>query len=137
MVERDKSVGRCSLKKIDVFPHIFPKPLLDKASEVAVEPALGQFKRNSGIQVLYDLDARFRAMDQFGDEYCQILTISNPPIESIGEPPLSTELARLGNDILADLCVKHPDRFVGFSASMPMNDPEGTLNEIDRSINQL
>ena len=125
------------MRKIDVFPHIFPKPLLDKASEVAVEPALGQFKRNNGIPVLYDLDARFRAMEQFGDEYCQILTISNPPIESIGAPPLSTELAKLCNDILADLCVKHPDRFIGFSASLPMNDPEGTLNEIDRAINQL
>jgi uncharacterized protein len=125
------------MRKIDVFPHIFPKPLLDKASEVAVEPALGQFKRNNGIPVLYDLDARFRAMEQFGDDYCQILTISNPPIESIGAPPLSTELAKLGNDILAELCVKHPDRFIGFSASLPMNDPEGTLNEIDRAINQL
>jgi aminocarboxymuconate-semialdehyde decarboxylase len=125
------------MRKIDVFPHIFPKPLLDKASEVAVEPALGQFKRNNGIPVLYDLDARFRAMDQFGDEYCQVLTISNPPIESIGPPPLSTELAKVGNDILAELCQKYPDRFVGFSASLPMNDPEGTQREIDRAINQL
>src|SRR5205814_10264393 len=72
---------KCLVKKIDVFPHIFPQPLLDRAAKVAVEPALGQFKRNSGIPVLYDLDARFRAMDQFGDDYMQILTISNPPIE--------------------------------------------------------
>jgi aminocarboxymuconate-semialdehyde decarboxylase len=124
------------VKKIDVFPHIFPKPLLDKASSVAVEPALGQFKRNSGIPVLYDLDARFRAMDQFGD-YVQVLTISNPPIESIGPPPASTELAKQGNEILADLCVKHPDRFLGFAASLPMNDVDGTLTEIDRAINGL
>ena len=109
------------MKKIDVFPHIFPKPLLEKASTVAVEPALGQFKRNSGIPVLYDLDARFRAMGQFGD-YVQVLTLSNPPIESIGSPPASTEVAKMGNDILADLCAKYPDRFLGFAASLPMNE---------------
>ena len=124
------------MKKIDVFPHIFPKPLLDRASQVAVEPALGQFKRNSGIPVLYDLDARFRAMDQFGD-YVQVLTISNPPIESIGAPPASTELAKMGNEYLADLCQKHPDRFVGFAASLPMNDVDGTLKEIDHAVNDL
>src|SRR5207245_2485114 len=128
--------GRLTVKKIDVFPHIFPKPLLDKASTVAVEPALGQFKRNSGIPVLYDLDARFRAMDQFGD-YVQVLTISNPPIESIGAPPASTELARMGNEFVADLVQKHPDRFVGFAASLPMNDVAGTLHEIDHAINDL
>ncbi|HZT06140.1 MAG TPA: amidohydrolase family protein [Chloroflexota bacterium] len=124
------------MKKIDVFPHIFPKPLLDRASRVAVEPVLGQFKRNSGIPVLYDLDARFRVMDQFGD-YVQVLTISNPPIEAIGAPPTSTELARVGNDTLAELCVKYPDRFLGFAASLPMNDVDGTLREIDRAINEL
>src|SRR5688500_19795703 len=120
MVASDVLGGSNSMRKIDVFPHIFPKPLLDKASEVAVEPALGQFKRNSGIQVLYDLDARFRAMDQFGDEYCQILTISDPPIESIGEPPLSTELAGPGRGSRADRCVGEPARGGGSSAPRPL-----------------
>ncbi|MDE3074720.1 MAG: amidohydrolase family protein, partial [Chloroflexota bacterium] len=75
-------------------------------------------------------------MDQFGD-YVQVLTISNPPIESIGAPPASTELARMGNEFLADLCAKHPDRFVGFSASLPMNDIDGTLREMDRAVEDL
>jgi aminocarboxymuconate-semialdehyde decarboxylase len=38
---------------------------------------------------------------------------------------------------MADYVTKYPDRFPGFVASMPMNNPDAALDEIDRAIKQL
>ena len=75
-------------------------------------------------------------MDRY-DEYVQVLTLCSPPIEALGGPKETPELARLGNDGMAELCVKHPDRFPGFVASLPMNNPEAALAELDRALMTL
>jgi aminocarboxymuconate-semialdehyde decarboxylase len=49
----------------------------------------------------------------------------------------SPELARLANDEMAALVARHPERFPGFVASLPMNNPDAALGEIDRAIDQL
>ena len=98
----------------------------------------GQYmqKRVRGIPSIIDLDVRFRMMDKFPD-YFQVISLAAPPIEMMGEPPLTVELARLANDGMAELVAKHPDRFAGFVASLPMNDIEASLAEIDRAILRL
>ena len=59
--------------KLDIFNHIFPKIFYDKMMKV--NPDLVDIgKRVRGIPVLYDLDARFRCMDEF-DDYAQILCL--------------------------------------------------------------
>ena len=93
-------------------------------------------KRVREIPCIVDLDARFRIMDAFGD-YAQVICLPSPPIEVFGPPPLSTELARLANDGLAELVKQHPKRFPAFVASLPMNDPKGLLAEARRAINEL
>ena len=49
----------------------------------------------------------------------------------------SPALARLANDGMADICKAHPDRFPSFVASLPMNNPEESVKEIDRVIGEL
>jgi len=93
-------------------------------------------KRVREIPVLADLDQRFKVMDKHGD-YVQVLTLSSPPIEAFGSPKETPELARLANDGMAELVTKHPDRFPGFVASLPMNNPEAAVEEIDRAIMKL
>jgi len=121
--------------KIDIFNHIFPKSFYDKMLSVAPN-AKDINKRVRNIPCIVDLDERFRIMDRFKD-YVQIICLPNPPIESLGSPPLSTELAKLANDGMAELVRKYPDRFPGFIASLPMNDPEGLLKEAKRAIRDL
>lgn len=121
--------------KIDIFNHIFPKPFYDKMLSVAPN-AKDINKRVRNIPCIVDLDERFRIMDRFKD-YVQIICLPNPPIESLASPPLSTELAKLANDGMAELVRKYPDRFPGFIASLPMNDPEGLLKEAKRAIQDL
>jgi aminocarboxymuconate-semialdehyde decarboxylase len=38
---------------------------------------------------------------------------------------------------MADIVGRHPDRFLGFVASLPMNNPDASVAEIDRAIGQL
>jgi aminocarboxymuconate-semialdehyde decarboxylase len=121
--------------KIDIFNHIFPKSFYDKMLSVAPN-AKDINKRVRNIPCIVDLDERFRIMDRF-EGYVQIICLPNPPIESLASPPLSTELAKLANDGMAELVRKYPDRFPGFIASLPMNDPEGLLKEAKRAIQDL
>jgi predicted TIM-barrel fold metal-dependent hydrolase len=119
--------------KIDAFPHIFPKAFFDRMVEVA--PDKGAIKRWLHIPVLWDLDARLRMMDQFG-EYTQILTLSLPTIESLAPPDRSPALARLANDGMAEICERYPDRFPAWVASLPMNDVAASLDEMTYAIEQ-
>src|SRR5215211_6518879 len=88
------------------------------------------------LRTLWDLDARLRLLDQFGD-YAQVLSLANPPIELLGPPDATPDVARLANDGLAELTRLHPDRFPAFIASLPMNNIDATLREIDRAVGEL
>ena len=120
--------------KLDIYTHVFPQTFFDKLEEVVEDK--GPIKRWLNIPVLYDIDARLRMMDNFGD-YQQVLTLSAPAIEFVAGPDLSPEMARIANDGMAAICKAHPDRFPCFIASMPMNNPDATVAEIDRAIVEL
>lgn len=122
--------------KIDVFPHIVPKPYLDRFNRIASAPAASMQKRIAGVPCLWDLDVRFRVMDQF-DNYVQVLTLAAPPIEVMADPVTNRDLARLANDSMAELVARYPDRFVGFAASVSLDDVDGALMEADRAMGQL
>lgn len=121
--------------KIDIFNHIFPKTFYDKMMKVAPNHK-DMGKRVRAIPVIVDLEERFRMMDRF-DDYVQVLCLPNPPLEVLAGPELSPELAVIGNDGMADYVAKYPDRFPGFIASLPMNNPDAALAEAERAINDL
>jgi predicted TIM-barrel fold metal-dependent hydrolase len=121
--------------KIDIFNHILPPRFLEKFQEVAGHHG-DMVRRVFRVPLLVDLDARFRLMDSFGD-YRQILSLASPPIESYAGPELSPVLARLANDGMAQLVERHADRFPGFVASLPMNNPDAAVAELERTIRDL
>ncbi len=120
--------------KLDCFTHIFPVKFFERMQEVVENQA--PIKRWLNIPMLYDVDARLRIMDTFG-EYQQILTLSAPPIESMAGPDVTPGLARLANDGMHELVQKYPDRFPAFVASLPMNNPDEAVKELDRAIKEL
>lgn len=122
------------ITKIDVFNHIFPVKFFEKMLEMVSDK--GKVKRWLNIPFLVDLDIRFRKMDEFGD-YRQILSLSAPPIEAMAGPNQSPELARIGNDGMAEYVSKYRDRFPGFIASLPLNNPEASLEETHRCMRDL
>ncbi len=124
------------MKKIDIYNHIFPEAYWKFMIEVAGDHGdLG--KRVRSVPMLADLDERFRVMDLFGEEYCQILSVPAPPPEVLAGPEDAAELMRRANDGMAELCAKYPDRFPGFTATLAMNNMEATVEEIHRAIKDL
>jgi predicted TIM-barrel fold metal-dependent hydrolase len=121
--------------KLDAFCHVMPRPYAERLATVSDAPAAANIlNRISGIPALVDLDLRFRQMDEFGDDYRQIVSLPAPPPEDLGPPEVSRAVARLANAHLAELVGAHPDRFAGWVAALPMNDPEGALEEIDHAL---
>lgn len=122
--------------RIDVFAHILPDPYFHRLLAVSSPAAANLQKRVSAIPSIHDLSVRFRMMDQFPG-YCQVISLAAPAIESLGTPDRSPEFATLGNDSLAELVTRYPERFAGFIASLPMNAPEAALRELERAVDQL
>jgi predicted TIM-barrel fold metal-dependent hydrolase len=123
--------------KIDAFCHLLPRPYATRLASLGNTPeAAGIRTRIAAIPSLVDLDVRFAQMDEFGD-YRQIISLPAPPLEDVGPPPVSKELARLGNEGMAELVDRHPDRFAGFVACLPFNDVDGCLDEIDYACGTL
>jgi predicted TIM-barrel fold metal-dependent hydrolase len=126
--------------KIDAFTHFLPPDYRGRIMEILRSRGDAD-ARDFEVMLakdatLVDLEARFELMDTLGDDYRQILTLASPTLEELGEPELSAELGRVGNDELAELVDEYPERFVGFAAQVPMNDVELGLQEIDHAIGE-
>jgi predicted TIM-barrel fold metal-dependent hydrolase len=123
--------------KIDAFCHIMPRPYYERFFTLdATVHAANLRKRVSNIPSLVDMDVRFSQMDEFGD-YRQIINIAAPPVEDLGSPETSREMSRIGNEAMAELVRNHPDRFAGFTACVPMDDPEAAVAELEYAVTDL
>ncbi|HLH95168.1 MAG TPA: amidohydrolase family protein [Xanthobacteraceae bacterium] len=120
------------MRYIDAFNHFFPKRYYDALLETpAGAKDLG--KRVRGIPALSNLDERRRVVDMFED-YAQVLSLGLPPVERLWGPDRSPEMARIGNDGLAEIVANDRHRFVGYSALLPMNAPEAAAKEAERVL---
>jgi predicted TIM-barrel fold metal-dependent hydrolase len=121
--------------RIDVFTHIIPRKYNDTAAKVAPE-AIRQLNAQARYTIppLSDLDARFRIMDKY-DGLMHVLTLSL--LLPLADLSKSIDLVKLGNDELAELVLKYPDRFPAAVANLPMQDMDAALKEVDRAINDL
>ena len=120
---------------IDIYCHIFPERFFQEMIRVAPNLTnIGQRLRN--VKKLFDLDLRFGEMDQYGD-YRQVISLPNPPIEDLAGGETGLALARIGNDAMAELAQKHPDRFAGFVAAVSLTDVDGSIAETRRAVGDL
>ena len=71
-----------------------PAPYFDRLKKLVPDlPAATAFPR---LRTLWDLEARLRLLDQFGD-YQQVLSLANPPIELLPSPAQTADYARMAN----------------------------------------
>lgn len=119
---------------IDIFNHVMPPPYLEEMKKRSKEP--GMIKRMGSLPMLWDFEARARMLDQFPGVQ-QVLTLSAPSPEMLAGPDESPELARIANDGMAEACARWPDKYIAFVASLPMNNPDAALVEMDRAIGEL
>ena len=130
---------------VDMHAHIVDREYLDDlVSTLGLETestfdGKRLFRRNGSTVAwsradMFDIDQRLHEMDE-KDIAIRILSLSAPNVY-LWEGAHQLEAARHINDALGKLCRQHPDRFVGL-ASLPLEDIEGSLVELDRCINEI
>ena len=119
---------------IDAYNHVIPERYFEKLSEIAPDPRIIKFF--GSLPALHNTDAHKRLLGEF-DDYQQIISLANPPIEMLGNPEQTPALARLANDGLAERVRSSTERIVGCIASLPMNNPDAAVKEANRAVEEL
>jgi predicted TIM-barrel fold metal-dependent hydrolase len=123
------------MKRIDIFNHVMPMAYLELVKAHSKEP--GMVKRMSSLRMLWDIEHRVQMLREKFPDVQQVLTLGLPAPELLGGPEQSPEYARVANDGMAEMVKKWPNEFPAFVASLPMNNPQAALEEMDRAISQL
>jgi uncharacterized protein len=123
--------------KIDIFTHIIPSKYKQASLKGASKAVLAQ-NAKFPIEALWDLDVRFRVMDKYpGLMHVLTLGMTAGISEQSTDAEKSLYLCKIGNDEMAELVSKYPDRFPAAVASIPLNNMAAALKELDRAINDL
>src|SRR5262245_33800987 len=141
------SARRSTIRTIDIHAHFVPEEYL-RLIETQGEPhgvrlrsgangpmiVVGQAVIGPITAHYHNLDVRLKSMDVQG---VAIHALSlNPPMVYWADNDLGVRLARLVNDAMAEATRAHPERFVAL-ATLPMQDPEAAVNEVDRAVKEL
>ena len=133
------------MRKIDLHNHFYPPEYLEAIqsgpSNVNVtfdaegNPLLhypGDY--NIVVPGHRDIDYRQSVLKNAGVDM-QVLSFTTPGTH-IETPERAVELARLVNDCFSRIMRERSDRFSAF-ATLPMNVPEASVEELDRAFNEL
>lgn len=134
------------MRKLDLHTHYYPAIYFEKIREL---PSQFSFDKSPSGQTIIthrgarffgvtpamtDVARRLEDMDRVGIDI-EVVSLSTPNVFFAGARH-QPEIARIVNDAYAKLIAQHPTRFKAF-ASIPMDDPEAALHELDRAINEL
>jgi uncharacterized protein len=126
--------------KIDMFAHVCPQKYVDNFAQnnergIAWKQINGSAD-NLGGPALFNADKRVEMLERYED-YAQVLV----PICEILEPHLNVrdtaKLVESYNNAVSEWFDKYPRKILGAAATIPMNDTEAALQEIERAITQL
>jgi aminocarboxymuconate-semialdehyde decarboxylase len=139
--------SRQTTHAIDIHAHFVPEEYL-QAIEKEGEPhgvrvrsgpngpmiLVGQAAIGPLTAHYHNLELRLKSMDR---QRVAVHALSlMPPMVYWADGALGRRLAKLVNDAMAEANRAHPDRFV-FLATLPMQDPEAAVNELDRVVSQI
>ena len=133
------------MKIIDFHNHFYPPEYLEsiqtgpsniKVTFDADNNPLLHYPGDYNIVVRGHRDIEYRAeiLEKAGVEK-QILTFTTPGTH-VESSERSVELARLVNDCLSKIMKERGNRFSAL-ATLPLNDPEGSVAELERAFNEL
>jgi len=132
--------------KFDLHTHYYPPIYFDKIRELPSEFSFDQSPSGQTIikyrgarffgvtPAMTDVAQRIADMDRVGIDV-EVVSLSTPNV-FFTDAEHQPEIARIVNDAYAELIAAHPRRFKGF-ASIPMDNPDAALSELDRAINGL
>ena len=140
--------SRQTISTIDIHAHFFPETYL-KLIENEGEPFGVTLRRDhregptivAGVATFgplrpafYDPEVRLKSMDK---QKVRMHALSlTAPMAYPAEGSLGLRLAQAWNDSAAEMARAYPDRFVVL-ATLPMQDSEAALTELDRAVTRL
>ena len=134
-IDRDAPYKRIATEEAWTFPALVKAQVeYLESGEAPDDDSLkmaGLFAKMPSLQeMLQDLGPlRLAHMDEYGIDR-QLLLLTAPGVQVV-RPSEGTALAREANDIAADACRRHPDRFSACAAFDP-RDVKGSVKEIER-----
>ena len=138
-IDRRAPFKRIATEEAWTFPELVKAQVVylesgDAPDDYALQMG-GMFAANANLQrMLQDLGAlRLGHMDEYGIDQ-QLLLLTAPGVQVV-RPGEGTALAREANDIAADACRRHPDRFSALAAFDP-RDVAGSVRELERAMTQ-
>ena len=118
---------------VDMAAHILTPNFTKKYAELV--PSIAN-RIEMTTPAVSDLEIRMRLMSRY-PRVLQVLTMANLPLERyVDKAADAIVLAKIGNDDLADLVLRYPDKFMGAAAILPMNDVDAACKEAERAVKQ-
>jgi predicted TIM-barrel fold metal-dependent hydrolase len=139
-VDRDAPYKRIACEEAWTFPALVKAQVeYFESGEAKGDDSLrmaAMFSKMPSLQaMMQDLgELRLSHMDEFGIDR-QVLLLTSPGVQVV-RPGAGTPLAREANDIAAEACRNHPDRFSALAAFDP-RDVAGSVKEIERAMTTL
>lgn len=139
-VDRDAPYKRIACEEAWTFPALVKAQVDyldsgDAGNDDSLKMAAMFAKMPSLQEMMQDLGRlRLSHMDEFGIDR-QLLLLTAPGVQVV-RPGEGTALAREANDIAAEACRRHPDRFSACAAFDP-RDVVGSVREIERAMGEL
>lgn len=124
-------------RMIDAFAHFYPPAYMERL--FALNAALPVFVQR--IPAFESESFRIEELDRNEIEI-QVVALGTPAFDDVFDASQKTaawELARIGNDGIAELVARHPKRFSG-AATLPLVDVnalEDSLQELERAVTTL
>jgi aminocarboxymuconate-semialdehyde decarboxylase len=93
----------------------------------------------------HDIDQhQFPDMDEMGPKRIAAMDTQGIDIEVISVNPfwynaerdVAAEVCKINNETLAELCARHPDRFMGY-ASVTLQDPKLAVEQLEHAVKKL
>jgi aminocarboxymuconate-semialdehyde decarboxylase len=135
---------------IDFQAHVFPQKYIEALNRLDGAVVLEPPDPHSGMSYFYDkklksrintatfqgqdIERRLEHMDRLGIDV-HVLTIPAPGADRL-EGDGAVEVAQIANDAIADICRKHPRRFIGFF-TLPTCSIAASIRELERAVNDL
>ena len=122
---REVAVGGRRVKTVDVHCHcVMPEALAVLGMKV-------EDQRGTGIAIV--AQDRLREMDEHGID---VEALSINPFWYKADRDRASEVVRINNEKLAELCGAHPERFVAF-ASVALQFPELAIQQLEHAVKKL
>ena len=117
------------MKVIALEEHVLPRDIIEAAG---IDIGLRANKKAAQLDEMGE--GRIRVMDDAGIDI-QVLSALSNNVQDL-DPELSVSVNRQLNDRMAETVATYPDRFRAFAA-LPMTDPAGAVDELERSVGEL